>query len=186
MNNQRLLIYEYKQLAEILRELNDEVKFEIIDFDKKSSFSELFKNNNYLIITENNQPDFKNQIVIKNIPVRFFSLIEKINTEFLKQKFNQQSNIDVGIYKININSREMFLNLKKLKLTEKEINIILYLYNSKKPVKIQLLQFKVWGYKSELETHTVETHIYRLRKKILNFFKDDKFIISTKYGYQIN
>ena len=57
----------------------------------------------------------------------------------------------------------------RLKLTEKEINSIIYLSKSKKPVKIQELQSNVWGYQSQLETHIVETHIYRLRKKFQKF-----------------
>ena len=72
-----------------------------------------------------------------------------------------------------------------LKLTEKEISSILYLFKAERSVKIQELQLKVWGYQSELETHTVETHIYRLRKKILQMFSDENFIISKKNGYEI-
>jgi DNA-binding response OmpR family regulator len=79
----------------------------------------------------------------------------------------------------------MFYNKLKLKLTEKEINSIIYLNRIEKSVKIQELQSKVWGYQSELETHTVETHIYRLRKKISKVFDDENFIISDKDGYKI-
>ncbi|MDA8737572.1 helix-turn-helix domain-containing protein, partial [Candidatus Pelagibacter bacterium] len=73
-----------------------------------------------------------------------------------------------------------------LKLTEKETNIIIYLSQSANPVSIDQLQSDVWGYGSKLETHTVETHIYRLRKKISKKFNDNKFISSHKNGYQIN
>ena len=73
----------------------------------------------------------------------------------------------------------------KLKLTEKEINTITYLSKSDKPVSVDELQEKVWSYQSDIETHTVETHIYRLRKKILNTFNDNNFITSEKNGYQI-
>jgi len=73
----------------------------------------------------------------------------------------------------------------KLKLTEKEINTIKYLSNSNQPVGIDELQKMVWSYQSDIETHTVETHIYRLRKKILNTFNDNEFIVSKKNGYQI-
>ena len=73
----------------------------------------------------------------------------------------------------------------KLKLTEKEINTISYLSKSKKPVSIDKLQAEVWSYQSDIETHTVETHIYRLRKKIFNSFNDNMFIVSKKNGYQI-
>ena len=79
----------------------------------------------------------------------------------------------------------MLINDTRLKLTEKEINTITYLSKSNKPVSIDELQEKVWSYQSDMETHTVETHIYRLRKKILDKFDDRKFIISKKDGYQI-
>ena len=70
-------------------------------------------------------------------------------------------------------------------MTEKEINTILYLSNSTEPVSINDLQKKVWSYQLDIETHTVETHIYRLRKKILKAFNDNLFITSEKNGYQI-
>ena len=79
----------------------------------------------------------------------------------------------------------MLIKDNKLKLTEKEINTSSYLSKSEKPVSIDELQEKVWSYQPDIETHTVETHIYRLRKKILNIFNDDEFIISEKNGYKI-
>ena len=79
----------------------------------------------------------------------------------------------------------MLTKNKKLKLTEKEINTITYLSKSEKPVSVDELQEKVWSYQSDIETHTVETHIYRLRKKILNTFNDNNFITSEKNGYKI-
>ena len=126
-----------------------------------------------------------NQFVLDNLPINIFKLIEKINIEFLKLQFNSQSEVKVNNYTIDLNSREMFTKNTKLRLTEKEINTITYLSKSDKPVSIDELQKKVWSYQSDLETHTVETHIYRLRKKILNTFKDNDFIISEKNGYQI-
>ena len=111
--------------------------------------------------------------------------MEKINIEFIKIQFNSQSELKVNNYVIDLNSREIILKNKKLKLTEKEINTIIYLSKSNKAVSVDELQEKVWSYQSDLETHTVETHIYRLRKKILSTFKDNEFIISKKNGYQI-
>ena len=72
------------------------------------------------------------------------------------------------------------------KVEEKDINSIIYLLKANKPVKIRELQSNVWGYQSQLETHTVETHIYRLRKKISKVFKDENFILSKDDGYEIN
>ena len=76
-------------------------------------------------------------------------------------------------------------NDESLKLTEREIEIILFLKNSNAPQNIENLQKEVWGHNSDLETHTVETHIYRLRKKISEKFEDSSFINSTKSGYKI-
>ena len=154
--------------------------------DKDDYLNEKLKNmKNCLIISNKKYTDIPNQIVLDNIPVNIFKLIEKINIEFLKIQFNSQSEVKVSNYTIDLNSREMLLNKMNLKLTEKEINTIIYLYESNKPVSIDELQEKVWSYQSDMETHTVETHIYRLRKKILNTFNDNKFIISEKNGYQI-
>ena len=79
----------------------------------------------------------------------------------------------------------MFNKNKILELTKKEIDIIIFLKNSKEPVTISKLQAEVWGHHSKLETHTVETHIYRLRKKINNTFENYEFIKSSKSGYFI-
>ena len=126
-----------------------------------------------------------NMIVIDNLPIKIFKLIEKTNIEFLKLQFNNQSQVKINNYIIDLNSREIFLNNIRLKLTEKEINTIIYLSKTIKPVSVNNLQENVWSYQSDIETHTVETHIYRLRKKILSAFDDNEFIISKKNGYQI-
>ena len=187
MNDQNLLIYESKILYDILNELNEFLNFKIINVSKKQFYDLNLSNfNNYLILTTIKNLEFSKVLNIKSFPIKYSTLLEKINIEFLKQKFNKQSNINIGSYVININSRELIANNLKLKLTEKEINAVIYLAEKKKPVGINELQEKVWSYQSELETHTVETHIHRLRKKIKEKFKDDNLIISSKNGYQIN
>ena len=152
----------------------------------KNILNDIIKNlNNYLIITDKESLNIDHQFVLDDTPVNISKFVEKINIEFLKVKFNSQSEVKVNNYIIDLNSREMSLKNTKLKLTEKEIKTIVYLSKSNKPVSIDELQEKVWSYQSEIETHTVETHIYRLRKKILNTFNDNEFIISKKNGYQI-
>jgi len=140
---------------------------------------------NYLIISDKQYTNINNQFVLKNTPINILKLLETVNIEFLKIQFNNQSEVKVNNYIIDLNSREMLIKNNKLKLTEKEINTITYLSKLDRPVSIDELQEKVWSYQTNIETHTVETHIYRLRKKILNTFNDDKFIISEKDGYQI-
>ena len=186
MSIQNLIIYNFNSLYHILEEIGLDLNFNIISVDNENSLNEQVRNlNNYLIISNKNHLNISNQFVLDKIPINIFKLVEKINIEFLKIQFSSQSEVIVNKYIIDLNSREMLINNKKLKLTEKEINTITYLSKSNKPVSIDELQEKVWSYQSDMETHTVETHIYRLRKKILNMFNDNEFIISKKNGYQI-
>jgi len=183
---QNLIIYKLTSLYHIIEELDLDLNFKISLIDNENSLIHELKNhNNYLIISNEKYPDINNQIVLENLPINIFKLIENINIQFLKLQFNSQSSVKINNYTINLNSREMAINSTKLKLTEKEINTIIYLSKSNKPVSINELQKKVWSYQSDIETHTVETHIYRLRKKILSTFNDEEFIVSKKNGYQI-
>ena len=86
---------------------------------------------------------------------------------------------------LDINSRELKKDKFSLKLTERETDMILYLNDSKKPVNVETLEKEIWRHSSDLETHTVETHIYRLRKKIEAEFGNDDLIKSDKNGYTI-
>ena len=186
MSTQNLIIYKFTSLYHILEEVGLDLNLNIIYANNDNSLKDKIKNiNNYLIISNKKYADINNQFILDNVPINIFKLIEKINIEFLKIQFNSQSEIKVNKYTIDLNSREIFINDNKLKLTEKEINTIIYLSKSKKPISIEELQKEVWSYQSDIETHTVETHIYRLRKKILNTFKNNEFIISNKNGYQI-
>ena len=186
MNLQNLIIYKFTPIYHILEELSLDLNFRITFADCQSSLNDQIKNlNNYLIIADKRYSNIGNQLVLDDIPINIFNLVEKINIEFLKLQFNSQSEIRVNDYTIDLNSREILKGNTKLKLTEKEINIITYLSKSSKPVSINELQKNVWSYQLDIETHTVETHIYRLRKKFLNAFNDNGFIISKKNGYQI-
>ena len=187
MNNQNLIIYENVILYDILYEIREHLQFSIIKLTKiELTKLDKLQKLHYLVISEKNIPNINNQITISKLPIHISKLIEILNIKFLKLKFNEQSKIKVGNYFLDLNAREMINQNQKLKLTEKEINSIIYLFHVKKSVKVQELQLKVWGYQSALETHTVETHIYRLRKKILKKFNDTQFIKSTTSGYQIN
>ena len=118
-------------------------------------------------------------------PLKIEKLLDKINTQLIKQKYNFHSKLDIKNYTLNFNSRIISNKMKELKLTEREIDIILFLKDNSNPQSVSMLQNKVWGYSSDLETHTVETHIYRLRKKIKDKFNDENFIISEDTGYKI-
>ncbi len=187
MNIQNLIIYKSDTLYQIFKELEEDLNFKIKHFNDEKTLNFNIKDlNNYLIITYQKKLNLKNSIFLDNLPLKIDKLVEKFNIEFLKIKFSDQSQISLNNYTIDLNSRKISFGDLELKLTEKEINTILYLSKKKYPINIKELQKVVWGYQSETETHTVETHIYRLRKKILQIFHDKNFLVSKKDGYLIN
>ena len=185
LDQQTLIIYKFDVLFNILMELEDHFNFKIM-LGNTSKIDEIQNDKNFLIISGEKKSKLNNQINIKEYPIDIIKLVEIININFLKHKFSEQNNIKIGKYIINLNSRVMNRNSEKLSLTEKEAKIVVFLNKSKNPVPITDLQKEVWDHKSKLETHTVETHIYRLRKKIEKKFRDKLFITSLKDGYKLN
>ena len=193
MSKSLLNIIDFPVLYNVLFEVKDFLNFEVINYENENVFLEKIEKENsiknYTIVTKtflnNKNINQKSVIYLDNKPINFISLIDKINTNLLKQRFSFQSNINIKNYTLNLNSRVISRNDNELKLTEREIEIILFLNDKKKPQNINTLQKEVWSYVKDLETHTVETHIYRLRKKISDKFKDSDFILSSKEGYLI-
>ena len=186
MKRSNIIIFKFKGLHQILKELEEYLNLNIIEASNEKVFNKLdIVSRNPVVITNKYIEGLENQISLKKLPVKIIQLFEKINIQLIKSQFNQKSELNVNKYKLDLNSRLLIGNNNHLKLTEKEANIILFLYNSEVAVSIDQLQSEVWGYKSKLETHTVETHIYRLRKKLLERFNDKNLIQSKKNGYQI-
>ena len=181
--NQSLIIHKLPILFSILNEIKSNLNFKI-EYLNDEEITNISKKN-VVVISGDKKSNLQNQVKIEEYPINIQKLIENINIQFLKNKFNQQNNVKAGKYHINLNSRVMILESKSLQLTEKEVKIISFLNDSDSPISINKLQSEVWGYKSKLETHTVETHVYRLRKKIEKKFKDISFIVSLKNGYKI-
>jgi len=195
---QKLHIFNIPELDKIINEIKDYYNYEANYFDKKRDLVETIEKDkkilkNLVIIVK--QRDFSqiknitdaNRInCITKVPIKIIDLMDQINTKLIQQNYLAQSNVSINNYTLNINSRVLKKQNCELILTEREIDIIVFLKNEKKPAKVDVLQKKVWKYGSDLETHTVETHIYRLRKKIKDVFNDDTFIQSKKNGYVIN
>ena len=191
---QNVFIINYNSLYEILDEIKEILSFKIIQFENEKDF----KNNNdldavnCLIISKTNFKLLLNDITdrnlldFKDLPLSLKKIVELINIKLIKLKFNQQSKAIINGYELNLNSKFFSKGDLNLKLTEKEIEIILYLNNTKIKHNVADLQKNIWGYSADMETHTVETHIYRLRKKISDLFEDEKFILSHKNGYFID
>ena len=192
---QNVFIINFNSLYEILDEIKENLSFKIIKFENEEDFEKKFDLDrlDYLVISKTDHkllPNInitdKNFLGFNDLPLSFKKLLELINIKLIKLKFNQQSKIIIKGYELNLNSKFFSKDNLKLKLTEKEIEIILYLSDKKLKHNVEDLQKNIWGYAANMETHTVETHIYRLRKKISDLFKDEKFILSDKNGYFID
>ena len=184
----KLIIYNYEVIYKILSELKKDLKLnlELINLTSKIKLDNYLKENPTELILVEKKINYSNLILIDNTPIKILKLIEKINIEILKKNFSTKSNVFIGKFSLDLNSREISYNKIKISLTEQEVKILTYLSNSTQAVKIEQLQKDIWRYASSLETHTVETHIHRLRKKILKNFKEDSLILSSKDGYLIN
>ena len=186
MNSKILIIYEYQILFEILNEIQESLNFQVIQSNQDDYNKIRFDPKiNYLVISKNKISNFSNNLLLENIPIKIEKLLETININFLKNKFNNQSNIKIGKYNLDINSRKITFNDKSLDLTERETSLIIFIKDEIN-VSVKELQKNVWQYSPSLETHTVETHIYRLRKKMKDIFGDDNFILNSSKGYSIN
>ena len=192
---QNIFIINLNPLYEILNEIKDNLPFKIVKYDNEEDIIKTsnLDPKNSLFISKSNEKlflkkpfDKKNFLSFDNLPLQIDKLIEIINIQLIKLRFNYQSKINIKGYELNLNAKFFFKDGLNLKLTEKEIEIILYLNNKKIKHDVVDLQKNIWGYSADMETHTVETHIYRLRKKISNLFKDEKFILSHKNGYFID
>ena len=191
-------IVEISPLHDVLVEIKSLFSFQIFNFINTKDFLDQRNNNNLdvlnsIIISKKNNNfllssaiiNLKDIILIDDSPIIIDQLLDKINILLIKKKYDFQSQLKIKNYTINLNSKIISKNSNSLKLTEREIDIILFLKEKKIPQSVITLQSEVWNYSAKLETHTVETHIYRLRKKIKNQFHDENFILSLKNGYKI-
>ncbi|MDB9738752.1 winged helix-turn-helix domain-containing protein [Candidatus Pelagibacter sp.] len=192
---QNVFIINFNSLYEILDEIKENLSFKIIKFENEENFKKkldldrvdclVISNTDHKLLLNENITD-KNFLDLNELPLSLKRLLELINIKLIKLKFNQQSKVIIKGYELNLNSKFFSRDSLNLKLTEKEIEIILYLNNTKIKHSVTDLQKNIWSYSADMETHTVETHIYRLRKKISDLFEDEKFILSHKNGYFID
>ena len=195
MIKQNIFIINYNSLYEILNEIKDNLSFNVENY---VSEDDLIENSsldlkNSLIISKwkkkllsNKKINDKNFLDLSLFPISLNKLVELINIQLIKLKFNHQSKFIIKNYELNLNSKFISKSDLSLKLTEKEIEIILYLNETKTKHDVADLQKNIWGYSVDMETHTVETHIYRLRKKISDKFNDENFILSRQNVYFID
>ena len=190
-----------------LEELKDHLRFKLI-FNSKNLSDDLSKNYDVLLIhedylkTKNLQKEIINKINKVKIlvshssfdePEHFYDKIslptkvEVLNSivenSIAKKNFNKNSSIIIKKYTLNKNEKKLFKDKSHILLTEKEIQLLELLLSNKDSVNKDTILKKVWNYAEDVDTHTVETHIYRLRKKIKDRFSDENFIRNSKDGY---
>ena len=198
MFKQSVSLVEFSRLYNILYEIKNIIPFNFFNYEDSKEFIGKIDTNNLEhmnstivvqrkndLLLSNTNIDNNTILVLDDLPLKIEKILDRINTQLIKQKYNFQSKLQIKSYILNLNSRIISSKKDSLKLTEKEIDVILFLKNQNNPQSVNVLQNKVWGYAFDLETHTVETHIYRLRKKIKDKFHDDNFIISHDDGYKI-
>ena len=187
MIKQSLIIYSNLILYEILKELENEIKYKIeeISTDKELSNKEISE---YLVLTDKKNHKFLNAVQL-DLPCKITKLIEKVNIKFIKLKTKEKASVSVGEYDIDLNARLLNFNSESISLTEKEINLIMFLNNSKNPVSVYKLQKEVWSYNllnpiNSSDIRVVETLVSKIRKK-LGVIKNSPKIVKFKEGYQI-
>ena len=212
MTNSTISIFGNKIFLEIINEVRLFSKFKIqyyedlnlceqdaekhntlaIFFVGKKDISSFRKNkiNNFpsILITESSIPksmfssELREQL---KMPFTILEFEKKIISLLAKNEFRKNSLIKLDDYIIDKNERKIKKNDLELQLSEKEINFLILFSKNNEPISRSLVLKNVWNYSSESETHTVETHIHRLRKKILKKFGDDNFIKNSSKGYYI-
>ena len=207
MNNLTISIFANKIFFEILKEMKLFSKFKIKHYEdldlcikdaEKENQLVVFFNNSYNQMKVNNFPSIliNNSSKIRNklhgvlqeqlkMPFKISDFEKKIISLIAKSEFKKNSLINLKGYTIDKNERKIRKNNLELQLSEKEVDFLILFSESQDPIKRDLVLRKVWNYSQETETHTVETHIHRLRKKFLDKFHDNDFIKNNKKGYYI-
>ena len=212
MNNLTISVFGNQIFSEILNEVKLLSKFDVKSYDdfslcikdavnynrlvvffvtttNKDEYKKIVKNNFPLVIISKSKTpqnmlstEFVDQL---NFPFRILDFEKKIVSLLAKYEFIKNSLINLRGYIINKNERKIKKDDLELQLTEKEINFLILFSKNEKPVNRSVVLNKVWNYSSASDTHTVETHIHRLRKKILEKFGDNNFIKNNDKGYYI-
>ena len=136
-----------------------------------------------ILVSDNSKKkkDQFNEVIY--LPVKIFDLNQIVENAVIKKNFNKNSSISIKQYKLDKNEKRLIKDKNFILLTEKEIQLLELFLDNKKPISKNIILKEVWRYSTSADTHTVETHIYRLRKKIKSKFSDENFILNNKDGY---
>ena len=148
--------------------------------------SKIIRNSHSLkVLVSSEKKAFQNFDAFLELPSSLREINTVVESVTAKKVFSKNSSIEIKKYLLNKNEKKLSKNENEIILTEKEIQLLELFLNNKKPISKNKILSSVWNYSSDADTHTVETHIYRLRKKINDKFSDDNFIVNTKDGYSL-
>ena len=204
MNNFNISIFNNKTFFEIIKEIKLFSKYKINHYEDLNLCEKDAKKGNHIVVFFIKHLDkiikynFPSILIVKSpgatnkllneeikMPFTIFDFEKKIISGISKNEFKKNSLINLKDYIIDKNERKIKKNNLELQLSEKEVDFLILFSETKDPIKRDLVLKKVWNYSHKTETHTIETHIYRLRKKILDKFNDNDFIKNNKKGYYI-
>ena len=152
--------------------------------DKENN--KIINNSNSLkVLVSSKKKILENFDAFLELPTSLKEINIVIESVAAKKVFNRNSSIEIKEYLLNKNEKKLLKDENEIILTEKEIQLLELFLNNKRPISKDKILSSVWNYSSDADTHTVETHIYRLRKKINDKFADDNFIVNTKDGYSL-
>ena len=206
MHTINVLTFGSRNFNTSLEELKDYLNFKLIFADKEinketlnnhdvlilhqdgllgDSLEKLLKDSKKIKILVSNKSDKKkdqfNEII--SLPLKISDLTQIVENAVTRKNFNKNSSILIKQYKLDKNEKKLIKNKNYILLTEKEIQLLELFLDNKKPISKNIILKEVWKYSTSADTHTVETHIYRLRKKIKSKFSDENFILNKKDGY---
>ena len=157
------------------------------DFFNSNPSMEIFKEYNKIKILAYNSDKKKSDIFDDKIflPTKLEEINQIIENSVVRKNFSKNSSIKIKDYILDKNEKKLLRDNNYVLLTEKEIQLLELLLSYNKPISKNKILDQVWKYSEDADTHTVETHIYRLRKKIKSKFSDEDFILNNKIGYRL-
>ena len=201
MHQLRVLILGSKSFSSTLNELKPFLKFNplndktSIDYDVILLHEDALNSKDYNLIVRNSKcikifastkkKSLNNFDAFLQLPSSLREINAVVESSAARRLFSKNSSIEIKKYFLNKNEKKLSKNENEIILTEKEIQLLELFLNNKKPISKDKILSSVWNYSSDADTHTVETHIYRLRKKINDKFSDESFIVNTKDGYSL-